>query len=305
MTSAISKALRADRLYGAVEAGGTKINLAVGRAPTDIVATARVETRGPAETNAAVRNFFETYRDHLLAIGVASFGPVRLDRAAKDWGRLLTTPKVGWAGESFVQPLIDAFSVPVGLETDVGAAALAEYRLGALRGLSCGVYLTVGTGIGGGIVVDGVPVRGNLHPEIGHIRVVRGAGDADFGGCCPYHGDCLEGLASGPAIERRWGASLSQLADDHPAHGMVADYLGQACATLAMTLSPGRIVIGGGVSKAPGFHKSIAARMRDSLGGYLDGDAVGDADFVSAPVLADRAGLIGALLIAESTSSAG
>lgn len=301
MASSTSTPTRTDRLYGAVEAGGTKVNLAVGRAATDIVATARVETRGPAETNAAIRDFFEHYREDLLAIGVASFGPVRLDRAATDWGKLLATPKVGWSGQSFVHPLIDAFAIPVGLETDVGAAAMAEHRLGGLGGTPCGVYVTVGTGIGGGVVVDGVPVRGSLHPEIGHIRIVRKAGD-DFPGCCPYHGDCLEGLASGPAIERRWGMSLSQLGHDHPAQGMIADYLGQACATLALTLSPGRIVIGGGVSKAPGFHKAIASRMRDWLGGYLDGNAVADADFVSAPVLTDRAGLVGALLIAEKMS---
>lgn len=299
MTSVASTAMRTDRLYGAVEAGGTKINLAVGRSSTDIVATARVQTRGPAETNAAIRNFFEAYRDDLVAIGVASFGPVRLDPAASDWGKLLTTPKIGWSGESFVQPLVDAFAVPVGLETDVGAAALAEHRLGALRGTSCGVYVTVGTGIGGGVVIDGVPIRGKLHPEIGHIRVVRDIGDTDFPGCCPYHGDCLEGLASGPAIERRWGASLSHLAHDHPAHGMVADYLGQACATLALILSPERIVIGGGVSKAPGLHHAIASCMRDWLGGYLDNSEIAAVGFVSAPALSDRAGLIGALLIAE------
>lgn len=203
-----------------------------------------------------------------------------------------------------MQPLIEAFAIPVGLETDVGAAAMAEHRFGGLIGAACGVYVTVGTGIGGGIVVDGVPIRGSLHPEIGHIRVIRRAEDTDFAGCCPFHGDCLEGLASGPAIERRWGASLSHLAHDHPAHLIVADYLGQACATLVLILSPGRIVIGGGVSKAPGFHKAIASRMRDWLGGYLDGNAAEDAGFISAPMLSDRAGLIGALLTAESAAAA-
>lgn len=159
-----AKTSSGQRLYGGVEAGGTKINLAVGTGPTDIIATSRVETRDPAATNAAIHDLFHTYRHDLVAIGVASFGPVRLDSAAPDWGRLLTTPKGGWSGASIVQPLIDAFGVPVGLEADVSAAALAEYRMGALRGMICGVYVTVGTGVGAGIVVNGVPIRGSLHP---------------------------------------------------------------------------------------------------------------------------------------------
>ncbi|MBW8911675.1 MAG: ROK family protein [Sphingomonas sp.] len=291
-------------LYGAVEAGGTKINLAVGRTPTDFVATARIETRGPAETNTAIREFFEAYRRDLVSIGVASFGPVRVDRTASDWGKLLATPKAGWSGERFTQPLIDAFELPVGLEKDVTAAALAEQRFGALRGFSSGAYITVGTGVGAGILVAGAPVRGSLHPELGHIRVVRGAQDADFWGCCPYHGDCLEGLASGPAIARRWGASLSDLPHDHPAHGLIAGYLAQACMTLALVVSTGRIVIGGGVSNAPGLHSAIAAQMRHQLGDYLSGPVLSDPEYISKPALSDRAGLIGALQIAERAAIA-
>lgn len=300
MVIAASSRMGGRGLFGAVEAGGTKINLAVGTTRGNIVATERIETRGPADTNDSIRDFFERYRGDLVAIGVASFGPVRLDRSANDWGRLLATPKAGWSGASFVQPLIDAFALPVGLETDVSAAALAEYRLGALKDLRCGIYITVGTGIGAGIVIDGAPLRGALHPEMGHIRIRRNANDTGFTGCCPYHGDCLEGLASGPAIEQRWGTSLSQLARDHPAHTLIADYLGQACAALALILSPGRIVVGGGVSKAPELHRAIAARMRHWLGGYLDGPELTLPDFVVAPTLSDRAGLVGALLIAES-----
>ena len=304
MTTAASPANKVQRLYGGIEAGGTKINLAVATSPTDIIATACVRTSNPADTNAAIHDLFHAYRDDLVAIGVASFGPIRLESAAGDWGKLLATPKPGWSGASIVQPLIDAFAVPVGLETDVSAAALAEYRLGALQGMACGVYITVGTGIGAGIIVNGLPIRGSLHPEVGHIRIVRGKGDTDFLGCCPYHGDCLEGLASGPAIQQRWGASLSELPRDHPAHGVVADYLGQASATLALTLSPGRIVMGGGVSKSPGLHQAIAVRMRHWLGGYLDGLEVTDPEFVAAPTLADAAGVIGALIIAENATNA-
>ena len=180
------------------------------------------------------------------------------------------------------------------------SAALAEHCFGALQGARTGAYITVGTGIGAGLIAHGAVVHGMLHPEVGHIRVLRTPADgAAFIGCCPYHGDCLEGLAAGPAIERRWGASLSKLPADHEAHALIADYLGQLCATLALTLSTHRIVIGGGVSHTPDFHAAIAVQMLHWLGGYLP-DMAGLADtLVVAPVLGDQAGLMGAILMAE------
>ena len=286
--------------YGAVEAGGTKVNLAVGSGPTDIVASARVDTTTPEVTIPAILEFFEPHRAKLQSFGVASFGPIRIDRTASDWGRLLATPKQGWSGASIVRPLADRFGLPVGLDTDVSAAALAEHRLGALRGLRSGAYITVGTGIGGGLIADGRAIHGVMHPEIGHIRVLRLLdGDDYFAGSCPYHGDCLEGLASGPAIQQRWGSSLSQLPHDHVAQSLIADYLGQACATLVLTVSTGRIVVGGGVSHTPGLHAAIAARMRHWLGGYLTDKDVNADTFVIAPSLGDRAGLVGAMLLAQ------
>ena len=289
-----------DSLYGAVEAGGTKVNLAVGTGSTDIVESARVDTTTPEVTIAQMLEFFEPHRAWLQSFGVASFGPVRIDRAAPDWGRLLSTPKRGWSGASFIHPLLDCFAVPVGLDTDVNAAALAEYRMGALRGINSGAYITVGTGIGGGLIADGRTIHGVMHPEIGHIRVLRvHEGDDSFGGCCPYHGDCLEGLASGPAIQQRWGSSLSQLPPDHIAHRLIADYIGQACATLVLTFSAGRVVVGGGVYHTPGLHAAIAARMRHWLGGYLTDKDVNADTFVVAPGLGDRAGIVGAMLLAE------
>ena len=286
--------------YGAVEAGGTKVNLAVGSGPTDIVASARVDTTTPEVTIPAILEFFEPHRAKLQSFGVASFGPIRIDRAASDWGRLLGTPKQGWSGASFVHPLAERFGLPIGLDTDVNAAALAEHCLGALRGFRAGAYITVGTGIGAGLIEDGRTIHGMMHPEVGHIRVLRLLeGDNGFPGRCPYHGDCLEGLASGPAIRQRWGSSLSQLSHDHIAHGLIADYLGQACATLVLTMSAGRVVIGGGVSHTPGLHTAIAARMRHWLGGYLTDDAVNADSFIAAPSLGDHAGLAGAMLLAE------
>lgn len=291
-------------LLGAVEAGGTKVNLAVGTAAGDVIDRARVETTTPQATMAAMLRFFEPHRSRLKAFGVASFGPVRLDRSAPDWGCLLTTPKPGWSGASFVHPLIETFARPVALDTDVNAAALAEHRFGALKGQASCAYLTVGTGVGGGLILGGAPVHGVLHPEVGHLRVIRSPSEDDgFAGCCPYHGDCLEGLASGPAIEKRWKASLSDLPAGHPAHALIADYLGQACATLALTLSVGRIAIGGGVSHAPGLHARVADRMKPWLGGYLADGPATEPGFIARPTLNDQSGVVGALLLAEQAAA--
>lgn len=289
-------------MFAAIEAGGTKVNVAVGTGPTDILASARLPTTNPIATIASIFAFFDRHRSSIQSFGVASFGPVRIDTAAEDWGYILTTPKDGWSGASFVHPLIERYRLPVALDTDVNAAAMAEHRLGALRGLRSGAYITVGTGVGAGFISGGTPIRGVLHPEFGHIRVLRTlSADDRFPGSCPYHGDCLEGLAAGPAIEQRWGCSLSELPLDHPGRGLVADYLGQACATLALTLSSGRIVIGGGVAQMAGLHAAIAASMRVRLAGYLSDDAVLADDFVVAPGLGDWAGLVGAFILAQES----
>lgn len=290
-------------MLGAVEAGGTKVHVAVGNSPYEIVASARIPTTEPKNTISAMLEFFDDYQDRLRGFGVASFGPVRLDRQASDWGELLNTPKPGWSGASFVQPLLERYRLTVALDTDVNAAALAEQRFGALRGTKSGVYITIGTGIGAGIVIEGRPVHGLLHPEFGHVRVRRNLPiDDGFAGACSFHGDCLEGLASGSAIERRWGCSLSELPCDHPAHALIADYLGQACATLALTLSTAKIVIGGGVSQTAGLHAAAGARMRVWLAGYLASAEIMADDYVTAPALHDRAGLIGGFLLAEGAA---
>lgn len=291
-------------LLGAVEAGGTKINLAVGYSPTEILATTQLPTKQPEITIPDILKFFEAYQDRLQGFGVASFGPVRLDRSAPDWGNLLTTPKRDWIGQSFATPLVSAFGLPVELDTDVSAAALAEHRLGALRDAETGVYLTVGTGIGAGLLAHGRPIHGEMHPEFGHVRIIRTLkGDDSFSGCCPYHGDCLEGIAAGPAITKRWGCPLNELPNDHIAHTLVADYLGQACATLALTFATGRIVIGGGVSKTPGLHAAIEDRVHHWLGGYLPERQAPTGSFIVPPKLGDHAGLIGALILAGNSVS--
>jgi fructokinase len=284
-------------LIGAVEAGGTKVVVAVGTGPDDIRATARIPTTTPEEVTRAMLAFFER-QPRIAAFGVGSFGPVRLDRAASDWGRLLATPKPGWSGASFAAPLIERFGVPVAVDTDVNVAALAEQRHGAARGATVAAYVTVGTGIGVGVVIDGRPLHGALHPEFGHLRIVRAPNDR-FRGTCPYHGDCLEGLAAGPAITARWGASLDRLGDAERAQ--VADDLGQGCAALALAYSPQRIVLGGGVMQTPGLRDAVDARMRVWLGGYLHELAP---DMIAAPALGERAGITGAIDLARDLLAA-
>ena len=285
-------------LVGAVELGGTKVNVAIGAHPDALLASATIPTTTPSETIAAVIAFLRPFAGRMTAIGVGSFGPVGLDTAASDWGCLTTTPKPHWACAPVAAPLIDAFGVPLAFDTDVNAAALGEYRWGALAGCGNALYLTVGTGIGGGLLIGGRPLHGLVHPEMGHIRLRR---DDDFAGVCPYHGDCLEGLVSGPAILARLGTTLSEVPEDDPMRAQILDDLGQALASLVLTLSPHRIVIGGGVAKAPGFHAQAAARMRHWLGGYIAAPAVLEEAFVVPPALGDRAGIAGAIALAHDS----
>ncbi len=228
------------KLFGAVEAGGTKIVVALGREGEKPLRETRIPTTGPEETLGRVAEFFRECRSGGLAIealGVNSFGPVELDPASPKWGFITSTPKLRWQGTDVAGTLGRALGVPVGFDTDVNAAALAEARLGAGRGLDPVVYLTVGTGIGGGAVVNGGLLHGVQHPEMGHLRVERRPGDS-FPGVCSFHGGCWEGLASGPSIEARWGARGEDLPADHPAWDLEAWYLAQGVVSLFMVLSP-------------------------------------------------------------------
>jgi fructokinase len=290
------------RLYGAVEAGGTKFVCAIGDAAGAIRAEARFPTEDPVSTLAKVRDFFvassRTLGD-LSAIGVASFGPVVLDSASPHFGCIANTPKAGWSRTNMIGMLAREFSCPVGFDTDVNAAALAEHRWGAGQGIDNLVYLTVGTGVGGGVLVNGAPLHGLLHPEIGHIRPRRHPLDLSFAGVCPFHGDCLEGLASGPAIVARSGRELQHLHQSHAQWDIEADYLGQLCAQLVLTLSPQRIVMGGGVMSQQRLLPVIRERLQLWLGGYIDRSEILAAadDYVVAPALGIRSGILGALAL--------
>jgi len=286
------------RRFGAIEAGGTKFLCAIGSSPDRLGTPKRIPTTSPTETLAEVTAYFEEQirRDGPLdAIGIASFGPAGVRTGAPGWGRILSTPKPGWSDIDLAGPLKDAFGIPVGFDTDVNGAALAEYRWGAAKGCDVATYITVGTGIGGGTVVGGRAVHGSRHPEVAHFFPRRHEADLAFAGVCPFHDDCVEGLASGSAIARRWGTSLSELPQDHIAHDIVAYYLGQLVTVLQAVLSPQRIVIGGGVSGTPGLLPRIS-RVAEALGNSYFGDA---AQILTTPGLGERAGLLGAVILAE------
>lgn len=290
-------------VYGAVEAGGTKFVCLVGSGPDDVRRTTRIPTGEPGPTLAAVVDFFReavAAGEPIRAVGVGSFGPLELRPTHPDYGRILHTPKAGWSGVDVVGPLRDGLGLPVALETDVNAAALGEGRWGAARGCRSFVYVTVGTGIGGGAVVDGRLVGGLGHPEMGHLAVPRLAGD-DFAGTCRYHRDCWEGFACGPALAGRFGRPPEALtgADLAAAVRLEAAYLALGLRALVYALAPERIVLGGGVPELPGLLEATRAELVRSLGDYPGLAEHKSEDFLVRPGLGGRAGVLGALVVAE------
>ena len=284
------------RLYGAIEAGGTKFVCGVGDA-SGSREVATIATRDPDETFADVAAFF-AYHGPLDAIGLATFGPIRLDRSAPDYGRILRTAKAAWQGADMVARIRAFADVPIGLDTDVNGAALAEADAGGIDDLA---YVTIGTGIGLGIVSGGRIIHGASHPEGGHLRLRRHP-DHSFAGNCPFHGDCLEGLASGPAMRAAWGAPAKTLPDDHPAWAIEADYLAQLCMTLILTVAPQRIVLGGGVMQRHSLLAAVRSRTLELLGGYLVGleSAPAMAARIVAPACSEPSGLVGAYRLAAA-----
>jgi fructokinase len=290
-------------IVAGVEAGGTKFVCAVGDGEGRVLAERRFPTRGPRETLAqAVRALREqtAATGPPAAVGIGGFGPLDL-RPGEGFGRLLSTPKPGWSGVDLIGPFRDAFAVPVAVDTDVTAAALAESRWGAARGLGTVAYMTVGTGVGVGIVADGRPLHGLVHPEAGHVSVPRVPGD-DFPGMCPFHGDCLEGMASGPALAARWGAPAQDLqgAVRERALDTEAAYLAAGLRTLVYAVAPERIVVGGGFAAMPGRLPRVRLRLAEALGGYPGLPEHADEAFVQPAGLGDMAGPRGALLLAAS-----
>jgi fructokinase len=278
-------------LVGGLEAGGTKFVCAVGRGP-DVAVDTRIATTTPRQTLAGAVEFFRQHGP-LAALGVASFGPVDLDPRSPTYGFVTTTPKPGWAHTDVVGPLRAALGVPIAFDTDVNAAALAEHRWGAARDVGNVVYVTVGTGIGGGAVVNGRPVHGLVHPEMGHVRIPHDRTADPFAGACPHHGDCWEGLAAAPALAARWGRPPESLPDDHPAWPLEARYLALGLVNVILTLSPERVVLGGGVMTRAGLLERVRAAVQGVLGGYVR------AAEIVAPALGERSGVLGALALAQ------
>jgi fructokinase len=290
-------------MFGGVEAGGTKFVCVIGTGPGEIVETLRLEVTGPAEMLESAIDFFRravASGTRLDAIGIGSFGPVELRRGHPQYGSITTTPKPGWSGTQLVGPFAEAFGVPVGFDTDVNAAALAEGRWGAARGLKSFVYVTLGTGIGGGAVIDGRILHGLGHSEMGHFAVRRHPGD-DFAGVCPFHGDCLEGMASGPAIAARFGRRAEHLdeGDRAAAAELVGFYLAAGVRSIIYALAPARIVVGGGLSVLPGLTAAAQAELHRQLAGYPGLPEHGQPDFITLAHLGGQAGPAGTLILAE------
>ena len=286
-------------MFGAMEAGGTKFVCAVGTGPADLT-SAQIATTSPEETLAAAIAFFQPYRGSLEALGIASFGPVDLDTASPTWGHITSTPKLPWRNCDLAGTLGRALGMPVGFDTDVNGAALGEARWGAARGFSDFLYLTVGTGIGGGAVVGGRILHGFTHPEMGHIQIPHDPQDPYPGGC-PYHTGCLEGVACGPAIRERWGMPAADLPPEHPAWTLEARYLALGVANWMFTLSPRRVILGGGVMQQAHLFPLIEKELLRILNGYITIPPA----FLAPPVLGQRAGVLGALVLAEQARKAG
>ncbi len=283
-------------MLGGIEAGGTKFVCAVGEAPDRIEDKLVIPTETPEKTFSAVRDFFRAHLP-LEALGVASFGPIDLSPASSAYGALLNTPKLAWRNASYIKAL-STLDCPIAVDTDVNGAALGEQTYGAGQGCDTLAYVTVGTGIGAGVVHQGKSLIGAGHYELGHIRPPRDPERDPYEGCCPSHGDCLEGLASGPAIMERWGAALNELSGLAPAIDLIADYLGHLALTLALAHRPDRILFGGGVMKTPGLIESVRVKTFGLVGGYVDLPAPDR--FIQPPGLGDDAGVVGAVRLAEN-----
>ena len=291
-------------LYGGIEGGGTKFVCAVGSGPHDIREEIRYPTSTPEDSIGRAVEFFRQFND-LRAVGIACFGPLDADPRSPRFGYVTTTPKPGWEQTEFAGAVQRALGVPVGFDTDVNAAALAEYRWGAAQGLDSCLYLTVGTGIGGGAVIEGKMIHGLMHPEMGHLRVPHNLASDPFAGNCPYHGDCLEGLACGPAIEARWGQRAETLGPDHPAWALEAHYLALGLTNFIVTLSPQRIILGGGVMAQMHLFPLIRGEVRALLNGYIQSPSVHDQidAYIVPPVLGNLAGVLGGIALAQNAEA--
>jgi len=281
-------------LLGAIEAGGTKFVCAVSDDGNEILKQITILTTSPEKTFEQVFNFFDQYP--LTSIGVGSFGPIDMNKQSKTYGYITNTPKEGWKNVNFIGKLKERYNVSIAWTTDVNAAAYGEYRKGVAEHVSSCLYVTVGTGIGGGAIINGMLLEGLGHPEMGHIPIRKHCNDY-FKGICPIHHDCLEGLTSGPAIKKRYGIKASKLPKDHQVWNLVAYYLAQALFSYTLILRPDKIILGGGVMKQTHLFPLIRDKFRKSLNNYLSTAKL--TDYIVSPKLKDKQALIGCFLLAK------
>ncbi|MGN0779393.1 MAG: ROK family protein [Aristaeellaceae bacterium] len=284
---------------GALEAGGTKMVMSILDAAGGMLERVSIPTRTPEETMPEMIAFFRAH--HVDALGVGCFGPLDLNPASPTYGYITATPKLAWRNYPLLPEFVRALNVPARLDTDVNGAALAEATLGAAKGLGSCLYVTIGTGIGGGLVIGGQPVHGLMHPELGHQLLGTHPDDPTPDGFCPYHKHCLEGLAAGPAIEKRWGVSAKELPEEHAAWTVEAFYLAQMCHNAIMAFSPEKIILGGGVMHKDFLLPMVRRETLRLLGGYISSPAVeaGLEDYIVAPGLGENSGVMGAYLLAR------
>ncbi|MCX6058710.1 MAG: ROK family protein [Chloroflexi bacterium] len=297
--------MSASFLYGGIEGGGTKFNCAVGNGPDSIVAEARFATTTPAETIGQVIEFFVPYADRIQGIGLGSFGPFDADPASPTYGYITTTPKPHWGNTNVLGLLKEKINLPFAADLDVAVSGLGEATWGASKNDSHSLYITIGTGIGGGYIINGLPLRGLVSLEMGHIRLARDPQLDPFQGACPYHGDCFEGLAAGPAVEKRFGQKGETLPDDHPFWDLEAGYIAQALMNFILTLAPQRIIIGGGVMQKDFMFPAVRRKTQELLNGYINHTMILNHidEYIVSPALGGRSGVLGAIALAiESTS---
>jgi fructokinase len=287
-------------LFGGIEVGGTKVVCGIGTGPENLEVI-RIATTTPQATLKHAIDFFRNSQVPVRAIGIGSFGPLDLNSESATFGHITSTPKPGWHNYNIAGAISGELGVPVGFDTDVNAAALGEGHWGAAAGLSDFLYITVGTGIGGGAVVNGAILHGMVHPEMGHIRIPHDRSRDPFAGTCPFHADCLEGLASGPAMEARWGVAPNDLPEHHEAWPLEAHYLALGLVSWICTLSSQRIIMGGGVMQQPHLFLMIRRELSLLLNGYIKAKALMDDlnEFVVPPKLGNLSGVLGALVLAE------
>lgn len=300
--------MAAEKLYGGIEAGGTKFICAIGSGPGKIVSERRIPTTTPDETLGRVIEFFRPFATEksISTIGVACFGPLDLDPRSNTYGSITSTTKPGWRNTDVVGRLKRELGTAVAFDTDVNGAAFGEFVWGAGEGSDPTLYLTIGTGIGGGLVTGGKPLHGLVHTEMGHIRIPHDRGRDPFAGACPFHGDCFEGLASGPAIAKRIGRPSDQLADDDAYWQLEATYIALAVQNFVVTLSPRKVILGGGIMHRQFLFPLIRTEVRQLLNGYVDHPLILEHidEYIVPPALGNDAGVLGAIALARQLDSA-